>query len=77
MTHKQTIIKMLLSNNLLTDVTFRKAVKNNKAQLRSRISELKKEGLKVKSEWLISPKKNRVKSYELVKLSKTLINKYL
>lgn len=77
MTHKQTIIKMLLSNNLLTDQTFRKAVKNQKAQLRTRIYELKSEGLKVKSDWLLTPNKKRVKHYELVKISKKLVNMYL
>ena len=47
-TQKQIILTMLLSDNLVTQRTVAKKVNNAKVQVRTRISDLRKDGIKIK-----------------------------
>ena len=65
-TQKQIILTMLLSDNLVTQRTVAKRTKNAKTQLRTRISDLRKDGIKIKKGTVKHP--NLVMSYyELTK----------
>jgi predicted ArsR family transcriptional regulator len=65
-TQKQIILTMLLSDNLVTQSSVAKKTRNSNVQVRTRISDLNKDGIKTKS---FKAAKNGVTStyYELTK----------
>ena len=76
MTHEQTIMKALLSDKLVTQKTMKK--KKPTIQVRTRVSELRKEGIYIECYSLITPKGEKVYYYELnhKKSKKKALNKY-
>lgn len=72
MTHKQTLMKALLSDKLVAQKKF------PKIQVHTRISELRKEGLTIECKSLITPKGEKVNYWELnyKKSNKKALKKY-
>ena len=72
MTHKQTIMKALLSDKLVSKNKF------PKIQVHTRITDLRKEGIAIDCRSLVNPKGEKVHYYELnyKKSNKKALNKY-
>lgn len=72
MTHKQTLMKALLSDKLVSQNKFKNI------QVRTRVSDLRKEGLAIDCRSLVNPKGEKVHYYELnfKKSKKKALNKY-
>lgn len=72
MTHKQTLMKALLSDKLVAQKKF------PKIQVHTRISDLRKEGLAIECYSLITPKGEKVHYWELnhKKSNKKALKKY-
>lgn len=72
MTHKQTLMKALLSDKLVSQNKFKNI------QVRTRVSDLRKEGISIECRSLVTPKGEKVHYYELnyKKSKKKALNKY-
>ena len=72
MTHKQTLMKALLSDKLVSQNKFKNI------QVRTRVSDLRKEGISIECRSLVTPKGEKVHYYELnyKKSKKKALNNY-